>query len=240
MIDQNTDSVKAYLAFEKDIVKRWKYWGAAIVLAPPSVAAEMSRSGLATLTGLYDIDQRRMQLVTPESMQKAQVATVEPQGLIPAIAVFHGWRTAAPEKALSVLAETNFDMDQQIVVSGEGLTDTDTSEKYTPASWVKAPSDTRGNRAIIHVQTDKPGLLFMRDYVMREFKTVATVNGKKAPVYQANGLFQCVPVGAGESTVVIAPYVSTLHVVGAAAALAFVLFALVSFIRDERRAPSAN
>ena len=238
--DQNADSVKTYLAFEKDVVKRWKYWGAAIVFAPPSSAAEMARSGLATLTGLYDIDQRRMQLVTPASMQKAQVATVAPQSMIPSVAVFHGWRTAAPEKALSVLAESDFDMDQQIVVSGEGLTDTDTSEKYTPASWVKAPSDTRGNRAIIHVQTNKPGLLFMRDYVMREFKTVATVNGKKAPVYQANGLFQCVPVGAGESTVVIAPYVSTLHVVGAAAALAFVLFALVSFIRDERRAPSAN
>ena len=237
--DQNTDSVKAYLAFEKDIVKRWKYWGAAIVLAPPSVAAEMSRSGLATLTGLYDIDQRRMQLVTPESMQKAQVATVEPQGLIPAIAVFHGWRTAAPEKALSVLAGSDFDMDRQIVVSGEGLTDTDTREKYTPATWVKAPSDTHGNRAVIQVKTDKPGLLFMRDYVMREFRTVATVNGKKAPVYSANSLFVCVPVGTGESTVVIAPYVSTLHVVGTAAALAFVLFALEGFIRAERQSTSA-
>ena len=194
----------------------------------------MSRAGLTKVIGGYDLDPAG-RLVNPKDIRKPQVAVVEPVGMIPAVAVFYGWKSAGADEALSVIADKTFDMETQIVVSGEGVTDAATTNKYTPATWVTTPVETRGNQAVVKANADKPGMLFIRENSLRVVKATATVNGKPAPLYKANGTFLCVPVGAGESTVVITPYVSATHTVGTAAALAFAVFALVGFIRSEAK-----
>ncbi len=225
--------VKAYMAFKDDLVKRWKYWGAEAVFAQPKVAAEMSRAGMVKLTGLYDFDPQ-MRLVTPPSLKSAQVAVVEPVGMIPAVALFHGWRVADADDALSQIAASDFDIDKQIVVTGTGIDAHDSDEKYTPATWVETPLETRGNKAVIKVTAEKSGMLFIRENTMRHTKLAATVNNKKTPIYKANGIFLCLPVEAGESTVVLRPYLSATAIVGTIAALAFAIFALVSFTKFEK------
>ncbi len=225
--------VKAYMAFNDDVVKRWKYWGADAVFAQRKVAAEMSRASMVKVTGLYDFDPQ-MRLVTPPSLKNAQVAVVQPVGMIPSVALFSGWRVADADDALSQIAASDFDIDKQIVVSGADVDAHDSPEKYTPATWVETPIETLGNKAIINVAAEKPGMLFIRENTMRHIKLAATVNNKKAPIYKANGIFLCVPVEAGESTVVLRPYLSATAIVGTIAALAFAIFALVSFTKFEK------
>lgn len=232
--DASSMRIKTLMAFQDDIVKRWKFWGAASVFVQPNIAVEMTRAGLTKVIGGYDLDPSG-RLVNPKDLRKPQVAVVEPVGMIPAVAVFYGWKRAAIDDALSAIAEKNFNMDTEIVVSGEGVTDSATTNKYNPASWVTSPLEARGNQAVIKASAAKPGMLFIRENYMRGVKATATVNGKSAPLYKANGLFLCVPVEAGESTVVITPYVSATHTVGTAAAVAFAVFAFVGFIRSEMK-----
>lgn len=232
--DPSSMRVKTLMAFEDDLLKRWKYWGASAVFALPNTAVEMTRANMTKILGGYDLDPAG-RLVNPKDIRKPQVAVVEPVGMIPSVAVFYGWKTADADKALSMIAEKDFDMDTQIVVEGEDVTDTPTTDPYTPATWVASPYETHGNKAVVKARAAKPGMLFVRENSMRAVKSTATVNGKAAPLYKANGMFLCVPVGAGDSTVIITPYVSATHTVGTAAALAFAIFALVAFIRSEAK-----
>jgi hypothetical protein len=232
--DPNSPRVKTLIAFEDDIVKRWKFWGAAAVFAQPNAAVEMSRAGLTKVIGGYDIDPAG-RLVNPKDIRQPQIAVVEPVGMIPAVAVFYGWKSAESDKALSIIADKLFDMDTQIVVSGAGVTNTATTHQYTPATWVTTPVETRGNKAVVKANADRPGMLFIRENSFRFIKATVSVNGKPDPLYKANGTFICVPVEAGESTVEITPYVSATHTVGTAAAVAFAVFALVGFIRSEMK-----
>ncbi len=232
--NQESIRIKSYLAFQDDILKRWKYWGAHVVFAQPKVAAEMARANLVKVISLYDLDPQ-MRLVTPPVLKTAQVAVVEPLGMIPSVAVYHGWGVADEADALEALAARDFDFEKHIVISGKGVESHDATDKYTAATWVTTPLETAGNKAVIQVATDKPGMLFMRENKMRSVKLTATVNDKVAPVYKANGLFTAVPVEAGESTVVIRPYLSATSIVGTITALVFAILALVSFTRFEMK-----
>ena len=227
--------VKTLLAFEDDLVKRWKYWGAAAVMTSPDQAREMTRAKLVKVVGLYDLDPA-MRLVKPRDPMKAQVAVSEPLGMIPPVAVFYGWRAVDSEAAaLERIAQPDFDLDREITVTGEGLADADAPAPHTPARWVVAPSDTRGTKAVVQAVAERPGMLFVRENSLRAVALSATVNGKRAPVYKANGIFIGVPVDAGESTVVIRPTLSAPHIAGTAAAIAFVFFCLAAFIRESLR-----
>ena len=227
--------VKTLLAFEDDLLKRWKYWGAAAVLASPAQAREMTRTKLVKVVGLYDLDPS-MRLVKPRDPMKAQVAVAEPIGMIPPVAVFYGWRAVDSEAAaIERIAQPDFDMDREITVSGEGIANADADEPFTPARWVVAPSDTRGTKAVVQAVAERPGMLFVRENSLRAVALSATVNGKRAPVYKANGIFIGIPVDAGESTIVIRPTLSAPHIAGTAAAIAFVFFCLAAFIRESLR-----
>lgn len=224
--------LRTLIALQNDPVKRWKLWGTAAVLTTPQTANEMIRENLVIVLGLYDIDQSQ-RLISPRTLQSAQVAVVEPIGITPSVAVFHSWRVAPKDEALSLIAQHDFNMDREIVVSGDGITSQSTDKQPTAATWASAPSKTKGSLAKIDVNTDAPGMLLIREHSLRGVSTRATVNGKPSPIYTANGLFLCVPVEAGKSTVVIRPTVSATATAGTLAGLAFALFALVSLIRHE-------
>jgi len=224
--------VRTLHALQNDPVKRWKLWGTVAVLTTPQTANEMIRRNLAKVLGLYDIDQRQ-RLISPKTLQSAQVAVVEPIDITPSVAVFHSWRVAPKDEALPVIAQHNFDIDREIVVSGDNVKAQSTDNPPTVATWASAPSKTKGSLAKIDVNTDAPGMLMIREHTLRSIPTSATVNRKPAPIYTANGLFLCVPVEAGKSTVVIRPTVSATATAGTLAGLAFALFALISLIRHE-------
>ena len=195
----------------------------------------MTRTKLVKVVGLYDLDPS-MRLVKPRDPMKAQVAVAEPIGMIPPVAVFYGWRAVDYEAAaIERIAQPDFDMDREITVSGEGIANADADEPFTPARWVVAPSDTRGTKAVVQAVAERPGMLFVRENSLRAVALSATVNGKRAPVYKANGIFIGIPVDAGESTIVIRPTLSAPHIAGTAAAIAFVFFCLAAFIRESLR-----
>lgn len=226
--------VKTLMGFGQDLVKRWKFWGAAAVMSSPQQAREMTRQGLVKVVGLYDLDAKG-RIVSARDPMKAQVAVSEPIGMIPSVAVFYGWRAAPAEDAVVRIAQPDFDMDREIVVSGEGVSDASADRRYTPAEWLVAPSETRGSRAVVMARAEKPGMLFIRENRFGGIALAATVNGRRATVHKANGSFIAVPVDAGESTVVLRPAVSAPHIAGTAAALAFAIACLVAFARDARR-----
>ncbi|MGI5869088.1 MAG: hypothetical protein ACOX9C_06575 [Kiritimatiellia bacterium] len=224
--------VKTLLAFENDLVKRWKYWGAAAILTPPDVARDMTRAKLVKIVGLYDLDSAN-RLVKPRDPMRAQIAVSEPLGMIPPVAVFHGWRVVDSEDAaLKCIAQKDFDLDREITVAGDALSDTPADAPCTPASWVVAPSETLGGKAVVKATTRRPGMLFVRENSLRAVPLTATVNGKRAPVYKANGIFTAIPVDAGDSTIVIRPALSAPHIIGHAAAATLVLLCLAAFIRE--------
>lgn len=224
--------VQTYYAFQNDRIKRWKFWGTAAVLTNPQTANEMKRANVVKVVGLYDMDER-LRLVSPKNLQSAQVAVVEPVDIIPSIAVFHSWRVAPKAEALSLIADANFDMDHEIVVSGDKIKTQLTDKPYTPATWVLSPLQTKGSLAKISVDTEAAGMLVVRENSLRNLPLTATVNGTPTPLHTANGLFLCVPVEAGKSTVVIRPTISATATAGTFAGLAFALFTIIALLRSE-------
>ncbi len=223
--------VAVFRALHDDPVKRWAFWGATAVLVDPDGAREMIRAGQGRILGLFDLDDR-LRLISPASVQSGRVAVVEPLHPIPAAAVYHGWQVADTADALSRIARDDFDPHREIVVSGEGVQARPAERAHTPAEWMTAPSQTRGNVARVRVSTDAPGMLMLREHRMRSIPVTARVNGKPVPLFTANGLFLCVPVEAGESTVVIRPALSFTAIAGTLAALAFSLLAFGACFRD--------
>lgn len=224
--------VKTLLTFKDDLTKRWKYWGATAVMTSPDQAREMTRAKLVKVVALYDLDPAG-RLVTPQDPRKAQVAVSEPLDRIPPVAVFYGWRAVDSEAAaIERIAQPDFDQDREIAVTGAGLVDTPATSSPTPGNWIVAPSETRGSKAVVKAVAEKPGMLFVRENLLRTVALSATVNGKRTPIYKANGAFIAIPVEAGESTVVIRPALSALRLAATAAAVTFVLFCLIGYVRE--------
>lgn len=217
---------------EADAIKRWKFWGVDAVLAPPQLAASMQHAGIGKITAAYDYD-RSWRLVTPAEPARPMIAVVRPAGMPPPVAVYHGWRVAEADAAPGIIAEPAFDMNRTIVVSGDGAAEVDAQANLTPGQWVSPPTASRGNVAVAKANTAKPGMLMIRENMMRVIRCTAKVNGRDAPLYRANGQYYCVPVEAGESVVEIRPYISPLAIIWTAATIAFALCAALAYALSE-------
>lgn len=227
--------VKAFVALNKDqnsVIKHWKLWGAAAIFMQPQMAMGLPKD-VGTVTGAYDLD-GALRLTKPRDPRQPMAVAVKPAGMVPPVAVYYGWRAAQDaDSAIDVIAEPGFDMDKQIVVTGKGIEDFPTDRIYTPGKWLKAPSESKGNYAIAQAVSDEPGMLLIRENLMRPLPLTATVNGKEAPLYKANGIFLCVPVDSGESEVILRPYISWIGIIWNTAAICFVIIALAAFARSE-------
>ena len=234
--DQPSWRIKAFMELnetEDSVIKLWKLWGAAGIFMPTQSAVAMQQEKMGSITGIYDFD-GSFRLTTPRNPQQPAVALFKPVDLVPPVAVYYGWRTAPDaDSAIAVIADPAFNMDKQIVITGEDVEDVPTDRVYTPGGWIKAPSESNGNFAMAKAFTDKPGMLLIRENLMRTLQLVATVNGGEAPLYKANGIFLCVPVDAGESEVVLRPYISWASIIWNAAAICFAIIALAAFARSE-------
>lgn len=227
--------VKSFVELNKDqesVIKHWKLWGAGAIFMQPQMAMAI-KEDIGTITGAYDFD-GALRFTAPRNPRQPMAVAVKPAGMVPPVAVYYGWRTAPDaDSAIAVIADPAFNMDKQIVITGEDVEDVPTDRVYTPGGWIKAPSESNGNFAMAKAFTDKPGMLLIRENLMRTLQLVATVNGGEAPLYKANGIFLCVPVDAGESEVVLRPYISWASIIWNAAAICFAIIALAAFARSE-------
>ena len=202
--------VQAWQALGNDLARLWTYWGTTAVFLPREAAAQIVRSGTARVAGLYDFAPGP-RLVRAADLRGAQVAMLEPSGIAPSVAVYHGWRSVAKDApiaaALAVFADPAFDFRREIVLAGGGA-DHPATRDPEAAEWVVAPSSNQGRRAVVKCDAAEEGALLVRDTRLRWFPDVrATANGAPAEVLRANGPYLAVRVPAGPCEVVLEPVV---------------------------------
>jgi|LSQX01.3.fsa_nt_gb hypothetical protein len=234
--DPSSWRIQTFIRFntdEKLVVKLWKLWGNSGIFVPPKMAVAMQQERIGQITGLYDLDPR-YRLIAPRNRQQPMVAVVKPFGVIPPVSVYYGWKASGGQAdTINIIADSDFEMEKQIAIEGDGISDVAAKKSYTPGQWETAPSETRGHYAVAKVKAEQPGMVLLRENLMRTVKTVVTVNDKKTSVYTANGIWLCVPVDEGESEIIIRPYISMGSIVWHSAAVFFTLLALYSFVRSE-------
>ena len=86
--------VQSLRALAGDPARLWAYWGTAAVFLPRAVATQFVQAGAARVAGLYDFGPGQ-RLVRAADLRSAPVAMLEPVGVPPSVAVYHGWRGIA-------------------------------------------------------------------------------------------------------------------------------------------------
>ena len=193
----------------------WAYWGTAAVFLPRAVATQFVQAGAARVAGLYDFGPGQ-RLVRAADLRSAPVAMLEPVGVPPSVAVYHGWRgiaeNASPADVFAAIAAPGFDLRRELLL---GLYEPDESHPAThdpePAEWVVAPSSNQGRRAVVKCNPEeKGGVLLVRENRLRWFPEVRVrLNGEPhGTALRAGGLFLAVrDLPAGPCEVELEPVV---------------------------------
>ena len=207
--------VHSLRALAGDPARLWAYWGTAAVFLPRAVATQFVQAGAARVAGLYDFGPGQ-RLVRAADLRSAPVAMLEPIGVPPSVAVYHGWRgiaeNASPADVFAAIAAPGFDLRRELLL---GLYEPDEIHPAThdpePAEWVVAPSSNQGRRAVVKCSPEeKGGVLLVRENRLRWFPEVRVrLNGEPyGTALRAGGLFLAVrDLPAGPCEVELEPVV---------------------------------
>jgi len=226
--------LQSWTRLSPDIRKQWQLWGARVLLTTPQSLPNLIRLPEFKLLGTYALRNGRISAVPPE---QAQFGALRYDDWTPPAALYSRWRSAEAENLWEIMTDKDLRFDQEVVVQGAPLCDSQAAPTVTPARIITPPSRASGRQCRIEVKSDEAGMLLLRERFGDIPQVNVTVNGQPRPALRANAFFWAVPLAAGEHTVVFTPVLAWWRLALHLLSLLLAIGAFADLQRSRCRAP---